>query len=294
MKKILFSTFFIVLLFNIAFSQKKLPELEKVKQIKVLQSTREDVKRILNDFKNDDDDERELTFSNDNASIDIKFWGGGCREGDGIWSVPSNVVTSVAIFPENEIELKDVDFSDSKFKKEKIKKEYSKDYDLHDEQAGLLVKVLDSEIYKIIFYPPKSKNGFLCSDESTLPIVSGEKRFVDIILQSYEPRGNPAPQISDLTLSKTEIVIECNKNTEQNKPCLTGKEHISITTNATYPENDPLTYNYTVSAGKIIGSGHQVIWDLSGVSPGTYTITATIDDGCGVCVAPKTETVVVK
>ncbi len=34
---------------------------------------------------------------------------------------------------------------------------------------------------------------------------------------------------------------------------------------------------------RIIGKGKKVIWDLSNVKTGTYTITADADDGCGVC-----------
>jgi hypothetical protein len=55
-----------------------------------------------------------------------------------------------------------------------------------------------------------------------------------------------------------------------------------------------LTYNYTVSGGKIIGSGAEVIWDLSNALIGTYTITGGVDDGCGICGATKTKTVVIK
>ena len=69
---------------------------------------------------------------------------------------------------------------------------------------------------------------------------------------------------------------------------------ISVTTTAVDPENDPLTYNYTVSGGRIVGTGANVQWDLSGVSPGTYTITAGVDDGCGLCGQTQTRTVTVE
>ena len=34
-------------------------------------------------------------------------------------------------------------------------------------------------------------------------------------------------------------------------------------------------------------------WDLSGVAPGTYTITAGVDDGCRICGKTKTRTLTV-
>ena len=57
------------------------------------------------------------------------------------------------------------------------------------------------------------------------------------------------------------------------------------------PENDVLTYNYTVSGGRIVGTGANVSWDLSGLCPGTYTIVAGVDDGCGLCGKTQTKTV---
>jgi hypothetical protein len=37
-----------------------------------------------------------------------------------------------------------------------------------------------------------------------------------------------------------------------------------------------MKYIHTVSAGRILGEGANVIWDLSDAKPGTYTITAGI------------------
>jgi hypothetical protein len=68
---------------------------------------------------------------------------------------------------------------------------------------------------------------------------------------------------------------------------------VNVTTTAVDVENDVLTYNYTVSQGRIVGTGANVSWDLTGVAPGTYTITAGVDDGCGVCGQTKTQTVTV-
>ena len=71
-------------------------------------------------------------------------------------------------------------------------------------------------------------------------------------------------------------------------------KQIDVTTTAVDPENDILTYNYTITGGRIIGTGPKVKWDLSAVASGTYTITAGVDDGCGLCGATMTKTVVVK
>jgi hypothetical protein len=59
------------------------------------------------------------------------------------------------------------------------------------------------------------------------------------------------------------------------------------------PEDDVLVFNYTVTAGRIIGSGTKVLWDLTEVPPDAYTITVGADDGCGLCGKTISKTVVV-
>lgn len=86
------------------------------------------------------------------------------------------------------------------------------------------------------------------------------------------------PSVTDLTLSLYEISWDSEKK-------------IDITTDVFNPNADVLNYRYDVSAGTIIGKGQRVAWDLTGVSPGTYTITAAVDDGCGFCGQSRTRTV---
>jgi hypothetical protein len=106
----------------------------------------------------------------------------------------------------------------------------------------------------------------------------------------------PFANVDSLTLSSREIVIPCPPGTE---PVTAGgcPEGTTITVATRASSTDPtdvLTYNYTVSGGRIVGSGANVTWDLSGVRPGTYTITAGADNGCGVCGTTKTETITVR
>ncbi|MEQ1761654.1 MAG: hypothetical protein ABL984_00780 [Pyrinomonadaceae bacterium] len=74
---------------------------------------------------------------------------------------------------------------------------------------------------------------------------------------------------------------------------VTAKQ-IDVVTTVFDQENDLLTYGYTVTGGRIVGTGSKVKWDLTGVRSGTYTITAAVDDGCGFCGQTKSLTVVVK
>jgi outer membrane protein OmpA-like peptidoglycan-associated protein len=43
----------------------------------------------------------------------------------------------------------------------------------------------------------------------------------------------------------------------------------------------PMNYSWTATGGKVDGTGPQARWDSTGVAPGTYTISARVDDGHG-------------
>jgi hypothetical protein len=67
---------------------------------------------------------------------------------------------------------------------------------------------------------------------------------------------------------------------------------VQLSSSATDPDGDTLLYTYSVTGGRITGDGPNATWDLSGVTPGTYTATVEVDDGCG-CVAFSSTTVTV-
>lgn len=108
-------------------------------------------------------------------------------------------------------------------------------------------------------------------------IINRPADVTGVVLSDTEIRGGGCPPGQRPVAGQT-----CDDSTS-----------ISVTTTAVDPENDVLTYNYTVSGGRIVGTGANVTWDLSGVAPGTYTITAGVDDGCGLCGKTQTQTVTV-
>ena len=166
-------------------------------------------------------------------------------------------------------------------------------YKYLDEDAGIVFGIYEKELQKIILYPPKSKISFLCNNESTSGVISGEKRPVDLIMYETTCHLTNTPAfVENLILSKDEI-ISCSKK-ETNKRCSNNNAKIFVTTEAIDSENDVLLYDYTISGGKIVGAGKKVIWDLSGVKPGAYKIIAAVDDGTGISGKTKTKEVIVK
>jgi OmpA family protein/Big-like domain-containing protein len=82
---------------------------------------------------------------------------------------------------------------------------------------------------------------------------------------AVQPKPNRPPTIS------------CS--TDRN-PIMPG-ERTGITSNASDPDGDTLTYSYTTTGGQVIGGGPHVQFDSTGLSAGSYTVKCAVSDGKG-------------
>jgi hypothetical protein len=299
MKKFIVCLIFVLAMGNLAWAQKPDLAIDKVREIRFLDATREDVKRILAGFELDDADEDEHSeeYSNDYVDVDIFYSSGSCYkdldddEAAEIWDVAEWKVTKIKIYFNDSIKTEETGFDLSKFKKKQNEAFTDSDIYLSKDLGITFSASAEDEIEKIIFFPPRSNYSKLCKNEKAEKFSASEG-FYNVEFQMSVDSNYPA-NVSYLNLSATELAAECINNPQnKNRPNKTGK--ISVETVATDPENDVLTYNYEVSGGKIIGTGAKIVWDLTGVKPGTYTITAGADDGCGICGTTKTQTVIVR
>ncbi len=60
-----------------------------------------------------------------------------------------------------------------------------------------------------------------------------------------------------------------------------SSDSVAIHVTASDPDNDNLTYSYTATGGAVEGTGADGRWTSTGLSAGSYTVNAKVDDGRG-------------
>ncbi|HEY8560264.1 MAG TPA: hypothetical protein VIL74_07795 [Pyrinomonadaceae bacterium] len=298
-----------------ADAQTTLSDLEKIKQIKLLESTREDVRKIFaadQESSEDEDSEDENIeevesdhFSTDNVRIGFRYSLGNCSDDEEEWNVPNGKVTEINVILKESVKPEDLRIDLSKL--ERIRKnepgdeEEEEDPDefvYFDRGNDVSYGLSDGEIRNVKFTPSEKNFPALCANETLREFTSNNEWLLDKIKRRpyAEVGGRPFANIAELTISKNEIVAECSpSDAEENLNDSDDYFKIAIATRGESTDpTDVLTYNYSVTGGKIVGSGTNVTWDLSGVKPGKYYITAGVDNGCGVCGTTRTEEVLVK
>src|SRR5688572_30729750 len=111
MRKLSIILFLILSFGGIAFGQSPETLLKQVRQIKLLESSRDDVKRILVEFEATDDNDHYQEFSNDDVDIEVTYATGTCsddpqnEDASDVWNVPEWKVTRIEITPNNAIKL---------------------------------------------------------------------------------------------------------------------------------------------------------------------------------------------
>jgi outer membrane protein OmpA-like peptidoglycan-associated protein len=87
--------------------------------------------------------------------------------------------------------------------------------------------------------------------------------------------------------SSTDVTVEPHPNRPPTVACAASPttvivgQPVTITATGTDPDNDPLTYTFDASSGKVTATGATGQFDTTGLAPGHYTVNCHADDGKG-------------
>jgi hypothetical protein len=283
MQQAVFFILFVALGTTTVLGQISLPILEKVKTIKLLESTREDVEKLLarESFSYSSANDHYQDFWMEDVVVTIWYSAGTCEQEEykwNDWKVPEWQVVRVLVSPKEDFSIKDISVDMSKFRKERTdwqRKGYSVYF---DKTAGLAIDTRHDRVERIQFFPPKSNQNKLCESNSVRKYYASSRwmRLPDSkkTINDYNYPAN----VTDVRIIKVDD----------------ASNRFTIETVAKDPEGDILTFEYKTSAGIIIGTGPRVIWDLSGLGVGKYKISVGANDGCGFCGKIVTKSVTIQ
>lgn len=261
------------------WAQPPIAEWEKIASIKLLESNRDYITKLLTSESLESGTTSHVqTFFTYNSVIGIHYSNGTCEGDLEEWNVPEWVVTKIVITPKDKIELPHIGIDYSKFRKERTDWQRKQIYVLHDKPSGIALFMFGSWVETVSLFPSAKHHSQLCDKDEVKEYYASKRWRRDPKFRKYILDYNHPADVEDLVVSSDE----------------SAAQRLSVVTTAKDPDYDILTFIYKVTAGKIVGVGARVIWDLSGVPPGTYSITAAADDGCGPCGKFVTRTIVVK
>jgi hypothetical protein len=250
------------------FSRANLDSLRN--QLRLLELTQADVVSILSPgsftshflFANTE------SFYREEETVDVTYSTGKCELGssefmpEDAWNVPKGTLVSVEIQPKDSLTARDLGFDLGKLKKERPYRP-SKNYVYFDKETGLSIHMWgDNTVHTIGFFPSRGLESRLCNNDAIRRYFRKDKwRFLSETKKQYAVDFNFPANVSSMSVNEVEP----------------ARFRIGVT--ASDPEYDVLTYKIT--GGRIIGMGAKVVWDLTGLLPGVYTITCDVGDGVG-------------
>ncbi|HEX8891284.1 MAG TPA: hypothetical protein VF779_19205 [Pyrinomonadaceae bacterium] len=108
--------------------------------------------------------------------------------------------------------------------------------------------------------------------------------------------ANHPPTINSFEPEFSKVVIPCPPSAGLTSCEAEGKWKLKLSTTASDLDGDKLLYKYSVTAGRIIGEGPEVTWDIIGndpaFKPGAFIAKVSVEDRKG-GVASETATVIV-
>jgi hypothetical protein len=270
----------VVLIFsNFGGAQSLSEDLAKAKSIKLLEATRTDLTNLFGNtspFMYGQE-----VFSLRSSRIEVLYSTGHCTDSEAFgvdsedWDVGEGKAVIVEVLPRENLTLRQLELGGVRLRKGQLYRGRNDYHIYYNKTEGIAVTTYGDYVDSIMFFPSRSSNALLCRDEKIQKYYS-----------KVEWKRDPQPKYACILRNSHANVVDV-------EIIDSGARLFTIKTSAIDPENDVLTYNYKVTAGKIIGVGAQVVWDLSEATPGSYSLIAGVDDGAGVVGNVVTKTVTV-
>ncbi len=172
MKRICIFSFLLLAMSINALAQSLSGEFDKIKQIKLLESSREDVKRILADYKLGKYDElhHSETFSSERIEIEVFYSTGNCSDNSfdaDQWNVEKEKVEFIDISFNDSINFKDLKYNISTLRKERLLADKKEGFVYHDKSKGIAFLVENEKIISIFLIPSIDQSLLLCKNEKS-------------------------------------------------------------------------------------------------------------------------------
>ena len=135
---------------------------------------------------------------------------------------------------------------------------------------------------KATTYSWSADGGTISGTSSTANIDTKTAAPGSYTVKGHVAEGVKPGQMADCTASYTvkqfePPTISCSANPSTVRP----GDSSTITSNGASPQNRPLTYSYSSSAGSVTGNGTSGTLSTAGAAPGTITVTCNVVDDKG-------------
>ena len=168
MQRIAAFLFLIAIICTSAFAQTLSAELDKIKQIKLLESTREDVERILSGYKGKHYAVGlSQTFSSKKIEIEVSYTRGDCPDGVDKWNIEKGKVDFIDISFNDPVKFEDLKYNASDFRKERMPVDKEDAFVYHDKNKGIVFLVEKEKLTSIFLMPSRSQSSLLCNSEES-------------------------------------------------------------------------------------------------------------------------------
>ena len=252
------------------FPQTFLEDRERAKRLKLLEDELQDVIELWSPGSLDIGPKGHFFYREDSV-ITLTYASGQCnaesesefRSPDD-WRVPDGKLVEIRLNPKSDIPLGKLPINLKTFRKERPYRNY---HAYFNKVTGITVFTRGDYVDEVRISPPEDRYSQLCDNKEVRSFYASKK---------FRRYPEHKQNVVDFNFPADVLNLEVT-------PMSDRVRWFSINTKAADPERDILIYNYLVSGGRIIGVGADVIWDLAGTPAGVYTVTAAVDDGCGIC-----------